>query len=252
MFLYVNQVLQAEGIKMAIEAHRTNMPYCMGSLYWQLNDCWPVASWSGIDNFGNWKAMHYFVKNAFNSILVVPDSDSSNHISVSIVSDKLENVGVLLNVSIIDFEGQLLFELKKNITIDANSSNVYFKLNLDSLEIGIDKGQILLNAEVFDINNKLLSSNVLYFTSVKNLNLPKPEITYKINEISGYFIITLRTKGLAKNLYLHGDNLDGKFSVNYFDLLPENSMEVIFTPKQPMNLASFKENLKILTIKDTY
>jgi len=62
MFLYVNHVLQAEGIKTAIEAHRRNMPFCMGSLYWQINDCWSVASWSGIDNFGNWKAMHYFVK----------------------------------------------------------------------------------------------------------------------------------------------------------------------------------------------
>jgi beta-mannosidase len=93
---------------------------------------------------------------------------------------------------------------------------------------------------------------VLYFTSVKNLILPKPEIAYEINSISGYFIITLRTKRLAKNVFLRGDKLDGKFSVNYFDLLPENSMEVIFTPKEPMNLASFKENLKILTIKDTY
>jgi len=80
MFLYVNHVLQAEGIKMAIEAHRRNMPVCMGSLYWQLNDCWPVASWSGIDNYGNWKAMHYFVKKAFNDILVSPDIDNNGRL----------------------------------------------------------------------------------------------------------------------------------------------------------------------------
>ncbi len=60
--LYVGQVLQAEGVKMAVEAHRRKMPCCMGSLYWQLNDCWPVSSWSSIDYFGRWKAVHYFAK----------------------------------------------------------------------------------------------------------------------------------------------------------------------------------------------
>ena len=64
-FLYVGQVLQAEGIKMAIEAHRRDMPYNMGTLYWQLNDCWPVASWSSMDYYGKWKALQYFAKKAF-------------------------------------------------------------------------------------------------------------------------------------------------------------------------------------------
>ena len=69
-FLYMSQVLQARGVKMAIEAHRGAMPYCMGTMYWQINDCWPVASWSSNDYYHKWKALHYAVKNAYEPILL--------------------------------------------------------------------------------------------------------------------------------------------------------------------------------------
>ena len=69
-FLYVSQLLQAEGISMGMEAHRRNRDICMGSLYWQLNDCWPVASWSSIDYYGKWKALHYKTRESFATNLI--------------------------------------------------------------------------------------------------------------------------------------------------------------------------------------
>ena len=104
MFLYVNHVLQAEGIKTAIEAQRRSMPHCMGSLYWQINDCWPVASWSGIDYYGKWKALHYFVKEAFELVLVSPVVKNKK-IKVFIVSDKLEDIPAKLQILIKNFNG---------------------------------------------------------------------------------------------------------------------------------------------------
>jgi beta-mannosidase len=71
-FLYVNHVLQAEGIKFALEGHRRAMPYNMGSLYWQINDCWPVASWSSTDYYQRWKALQYYVKKASNPFWFSP------------------------------------------------------------------------------------------------------------------------------------------------------------------------------------
>ena len=71
-FLYVGQILQAYGIKQAIEAHRRAMPYCMGSLYWQIDDCWPVASWSSMDYYKRWKALHYIAKKAYEPVLISP------------------------------------------------------------------------------------------------------------------------------------------------------------------------------------
>ena len=93
-YLYTSQVLQAEGIRSGIEAHRRAKPYCMGTLYWQLNDCWPAVSWSGIDYFGRWKALHYHVKKAYKKILVSMTEDNGI-LRVYIVSDALEPVGPL-------------------------------------------------------------------------------------------------------------------------------------------------------------
>jgi len=252
MFLYVNHVLQAEGIKIAIEAHRLNMPYCMGSLYWQLNDCWPVASWSGIDYYGNWKAMHYFVKKAFNNILVITDIDSLDQIAISIVSDKLKNINAVLKVSIIDFKGTELFNNQMNIIIKSNSSNVYFNTELDSLIVGQDRNSILLYAEVVDNDNKLLSSNVLYFSKVADLVLPVPDIKYNIKQSDEGFIVSLTTKNLAKNIFLSIENDEGRFSDNYFDLLPGSSIEIIFITETSISFSEFEKNLKVVTIIDSY
>ncbi|UUZ86276.1 hypothetical protein LJK88_24420 [Paenibacillus sp. P26] len=75
-FLYLSQVLQAEAMKTAIEAHRRRKPFCMGSLYWQMNDCWPVASWAGMDYYGRWKALQYYAKRSFSDILLSIDGTS--------------------------------------------------------------------------------------------------------------------------------------------------------------------------------
>ncbi len=71
-FLYVGQVLQADAVKMGMEAFRRDRPYCMGTIVWQLNDCWPVASWSSRDYYGRWKALHYVTRKAYDDILVSP------------------------------------------------------------------------------------------------------------------------------------------------------------------------------------
>ena len=87
MLLYTSQILQSDGIRLGIEAHRRNKNKCTGSIYWQLNDCWPGASWSSIDYYGKWKALHYSVKEAFKPVIVSHEFiDSSLHITV--VSDK--------------------------------------------------------------------------------------------------------------------------------------------------------------------
>jgi len=102
-FVYMSQVLQAEGMKIAIEAHRRAMPRCMGTLYWQLNDCWPVVSWSSVDYHGRWKALHYYVRRAYSDVLLstVEDADA---LEVYLVSDRLEAVNGLLKLRLADPE----------------------------------------------------------------------------------------------------------------------------------------------------
>ena len=78
-YVYVSQLLQAEGMKTAMEAHRRAKPYNMGTLYWQFNDCWPVTSWSSVDYFGNWKAFHYQAKRSLKNILLSVNEENESY-----------------------------------------------------------------------------------------------------------------------------------------------------------------------------
>ena len=105
-FVYVGLVMQGNGMREGIEAHRRNQPYCMGTLYWQLNDDWPVVSWSSIDYYNNWKAQHYKARDVFAPIALGSEI-KDNQLSYFVMSDKLEEVNPLqLHVQVIDFTGK--------------------------------------------------------------------------------------------------------------------------------------------------
>ncbi|MBN2088318.1 glycoside hydrolase family 2 protein [candidate division KSB1 bacterium] len=246
--LYLSQVLQAEGIKIGIEAHRRNKPYCMGTLYWQINDCWPVASWSSIDYFGRWKSLHYFARQAYNEALVSPTIDDKK-LSVFIISDRLNPIQANLELEIINFEGEMLWSKSQQIEINANSSRSFFEADVEHLLKGMDRKTILFYAKLFEAD-QLLSENVLYFLPVKQLDLPFMNIKTKVTPASDGYQITLFSDQLAKNVYLSIDEVEGFFSDNYFDLLPDRPLQVKFSCDKKID--DFQNKLKIITIRDTY
>ncbi|MCG8581799.1 MAG: glycoside hydrolase family 2 protein [Bacteroidales bacterium] len=130
-FLYMSQVLQAHGMRMGIEAHRRAMPYCMGSLYWQINDCWPVASWSSTDYYHKWKAMHYAVREAFKPVMISA-VNAEDKVELYVVSDLLEDKKASLEMEIIDFRGNVIYEESRDITIKANTDPEINQLNISA------------------------------------------------------------------------------------------------------------------------
>lgn len=114
--MYVNHVLQAEGIKFGLEGHRRAKPYCMGSLYWQINDCWPVASWSSTDYYQKWKALQYFVKKGFELTLVSPYIDDKKF-KVAIVNDRLDKVNGELKLKLLDFNCKVIWQETSQVEI---------------------------------------------------------------------------------------------------------------------------------------
>ena len=111
----LSQIMQAEAIKVAVESHRRNMPYCMGTLYWQFNDCWPGLSWSSIDYYKNWKALHFVARHFYKPILACIKKTDTN-IQVSIINDINESFIVGLNISISSFSGEVYFEKKWKVS----------------------------------------------------------------------------------------------------------------------------------------
>ena len=245
-YCYVSQLVQAEGMKTAIEAHRSRQPYCMGTLFWQLNDCWPVTSWSSIDYFGSPKAAHYLIKKAYqNEILSTIIEDGVYKIFS--VADSTRYNQAKLSISVIDFNGNIKWQDKKNILTYKQGSAVIY--SIDSIELSgkINPSCSFLLAELHTNAGSLVAENIFYFTPPKNLCLQKPTIQIKASKRKNSFIIS--TDKLAKNVYIDATE-EITFSENYFDLLPGKLKEIEIVGKETYHQA--KKKIKIRSLYDTY
>lgn len=246
-FLYVGQVLQAYGIKQAIETHRRNMPYCMGSLFWQIDDCWPVASWSSMDYYKRWKAVHYIAKKSYEQIIISPELRNDD-LYFFIVSDKLEPVSADLNVRVMDFNGRELFNKSVLIKIEANGSQSYLKLSKNELTGGELENKVVIIAQII-VGKELLNENMIYLKHPKDLSLEKPEIKMNVVKNDGGYEIELSTGKLAKDVYLSMDQ-DGFFTDNYFDLLPGATKKIEI--KTQTEIVDLKSKIKIVSLIDSF
>ncbi|NQD67657.1 glycoside hydrolase family 2 protein [Bacillus haikouensis] len=229
-FLYMSQVLQAEGIKMAIEAHRRQKPYCMGTLYWQMNDCWPVASWSSMDYYGRWKALHYYAKRSFRDIMISIDGTKGDKISVHVVSDNLKDVEGTVSLSLLDFNGNVLMELAKQAAVKANTGEIICSFSTEELLGGHNADEVMLTAKL-EQEGEVVDLKEHYFVSLKDLILPDSKILVEEVPESGgsEFIITADT--LSKQVMLSTSS-EGIFTDNYFDLIPGESKKVTFLSRE--------------------
>jgi beta-mannosidase len=248
-FVYLSQVLQAEAIKAGAEHFRRQRPRTMGSLYWQLNDCWPVASWASIDYYGRWKALHYYARRFYDDVIISPFRHDGA-IDVYVVSDKLEPISARIQARLLDFGGKVLAEQTKDIQAPAQSSSVYLTLNEKDL---LAKASPQRSFLVFDllINGVRASRNLILFDTIRNLALPvAPRIESSISGAPGDYSLTLRSPGLARNVYLSFGEVDGQPSDNYFDLLPGEQTRIHLTTKAA--LEQVKNSLKITSLTDAF
>ena len=248
-YLYVSQILQAYGVSMGMEAHRRNKGYSMGSLYWQLNDCWPVASWSSIDYFGKWKALHYSTKKAFQPVLI-SFFKSDSEIELHIISDLLESKDVDLNLKVLSFSGEVLYETNKNYSLQQNSTMKVESLSVDWLNKNFDPTSSLLVASLFS-DEKEISNNIYYLTKFKDIILPKPLIEYEINELINTFEVSLTSKNLVKNVFVDIASSQN-FSDNYFDMIPGKEYKISINKEESLTLDDIKRKINFLSLFDTH
>ncbi|MFL2983662.1 MAG: glycoside hydrolase family 2 protein [Candidatus Neomarinimicrobiota bacterium] len=224
----LSQVMQAQAIKSAVESHRRNMPYCMGTLYWQFNDCWPVISWSSIDYFGQWKALHYQAKKFFNPILV-SIMDCKGFIEFHIVNDQHENYDSTLLIELYKLDGSVVFNKSLDIEIDSFSSNIFYRIERDRLINGHSPSQLYLKAELC-VNRCLVSENGLFFVRPKELELEVPDFHHTIEKNNGKFYIAIIANSFLCQLHFRLRNVRGSFSDNFFNMLPKEKVIIEFAP----------------------
>ena len=246
-FVYLSQLVQAEGIKYAIESHRRNMPYCMGTLYWQINDCWPTISWSSVDYFGRWKAMHYFVKKAFLPTYPIIFKDNEN-LKVSVANDNLRLEEVTLEVKLYDFSGTILWQEEIDTVLLANTSHVYLSFpQHELLSKGIPSRMVF--EAVIKAENEVVADNLYYFDDCKALQFGKASIEKEFSKVGeDDYDVILSTDQLVKNVALFTSKSEGSFSDNYFDMIPGKTYKIRFTG----NAENLEEDLYLMSVNKTY
>jgi beta-mannosidase len=230
-YVYMSQVLQAYGMTKGIYAHRRAKPYNMGTLYWQLNDCWPAVSWSSIDGLGNWKALHYQAKKAFENV-IISTSKNEKELDIYIVNDTFSEIKDTLVISHLDFNGIVIFKEVALVSSPINSSKIVYKYQLKNKE--------------FDHNNTFLkitfgeSEYLHYFAKPKNLYLTNEPIAIEIIKNKVGFLMKLNSETLQKNVFLFSEE-KGTWQDNLFDVLPGVSKEIQFkTDAEIVPIVNFK------------
>lgn len=249
-FVYVGLVMQGRGIRHGLEAHRRNRPYCMGTLYWQLNDSWPVVSWSGIDYFGNWKALHYQAKRAF-APLAVDAVQKSDSLQIWLLSDLLTAENQLtLEMKLITFEGKVLKQKSLKTAIAANTSACIWEGTVTEWVNPEQKKHCFLLLTLKNKSGRQISKEPYFFNPPRELDLPETEIAYQLKTLDGKCEVTLNSKKLAKDVFIEVPQQGARFSDNFFDLLPGEPWKIIIT--SPLIRKGEKIDLKINQIRNTY
>lgn len=239
-FVYMTQWFQAEVVKVAMEAHRRAKPYCMGTLYWQINDCWPAISWSSIDYYGRWKALQYYARRAYAPILASPYIDKEGNIAVKVVSDRAESFNGVLETIVMDFDGKVITEQKMDCCLKANEAEDIMTIDGKELE-----GNRFLLVSLTE-GGKTISENTFFSRYANEYEYGRPSVNIKAVQIQDGVELTITSDRLARGFCLFTDNDEDFFEDNYIDLVPGREYKLKVRTKTTAE--EFKTTIKYQTL----
>ena len=247
-FLYMNHVLQGDAIKTAIESHRRQMPYNMGTLFWQHNDCWPVASWASRDYYGRWKAQHYYVRKAYDDILISSVVEGDD-LKVYAVSDRLENTSGRLQLQVCQFDGTVVHHWDKSVGISGNDSRVCFSAPLAKLLEGADRGTVYVRVDYTDKSGRVYHNNYC-LGKQKDMDYPKVDLQTEVRSIEGGYEVTVSADKFARAVCLSVADNESVYSDNYFDVQPKSSVQVQVRTR--LSAEAFNGSLRLTCLNNEF
>lgn len=255
--IYISQILQLKAIQYGVEHWRRNRGRCMGSLYWQLNDCWPVASWSSIDYYGRWKALHYGAARFYAPVMLsaCEKEELSMEIGYYVHNDSREAICGKVEAALIDRKFHVLWQQKKEISLGAMSVAKAFEVNFESvLPTGKERNQVFARGRLI-INGKCISEEVTLFAKPKHFAYEKPEYHIQVLEMEDVFAIQVKSSTFAQYAALEAREYDWIFSDNYFDLTsPEGKSVWLKKGEQTIGLCAddVARQLTVMSVADSY
>ncbi len=223
-FVYVSQVQQALAIQTAVDYWRSLKPHCMGTLYWQLNDTWPVASWASLDHGGGWKALHHAARRFFQpvNVVAIPEADWVRFV---MVNDTMAPVDIVVRVFALRLDGERVVLDMANAACGPDAATAL----LDFPVAALPPDSVL--AWSFTASNGMAGDRHLSIRPYKALDLQPADLSHQVTrQADGTVIIDITARGLALFVFLETET-PGRFSDNLFDLSAGETRRIAFVPR---------------------
>ncbi|HYM85109.1 MAG TPA: glycoside hydrolase family 2 protein, partial [Pseudoxanthomonas sp.] len=245
-FVYLSQATQAEGIELAALHHRASRPYTMGSLYWQLNDVWPGASWSGVDWFGRWKALQFHARRFFAPVAVAA-LRKDGRTAINLISDRTGPLRGELRLRVMGLDGKLLRDERKPLTLaPLSSTRVAEYADADLL----GKAEAKTTVAVFELSveGEPASRDVVYFAAAKDIAWPAPGLRAELRRDGDGYALDLHAQDLVRALWIDFGDLDAELSDNALTLLPGDHISL--RVKSGADLSRLRDSLTLRSLAD--
>lgn len=250
--IWCSQILQGLAIKYACEHWRRSSPVTMGSLIWQLNDAWPGISWSGIDYFGRWKAMHHMARRFYSPLLISGVEDlNSGKVAIYVTNDHRGGVVGVVGWRLADTHGHLISHgrLEVNVLPSGNIRCAEPDFSESLSRYGVENLMLWLEIS----SNQGQSTNLVLFEKPKKLTLQDPGLSWEIEPAEeGAFTVTVRAEKPALWVWLEIPQISLKCSDSFLHLEAESSASIRVTPEHSMALEQFTRSLRARSLYDTY
>ena len=240
--VYATQLLQAEAMRCGVEYFRSVRGTCMGSLYWQLNDCWPVASWSSIDYYGRWKGLHYAAKK-FHAPVTICVFLEEGKLRVVLANETRAAFSGTLKVKLCTSDLKILEEAEVSVRGDALSATEVFS----KAYVPQDEHDCFICAELREGKTLLVRRSEL-FVAPKHFNFQKPNVKVRFEEKNGKTVAFVSADCYCKDVYMDFKKFDCKLSDNFFDLTDQEEYPIEVKTDKPIK--DLEKNLQIMTTYD--
>jgi beta-mannosidase len=248
--VYLSMLLQAEGIRYGVEHWRRNMHRVSGTLIWQLNDCWPVASWASLDYFGRWKALHYAAKRFYAPVLLSVEDDGTR-MSIHVTSDLTSKWNGIVRWRLEDVNGKVIRSGEERVTAKPLANTAIASFDFNDKVSDKNKRDLVFVAELYQGKEKLATS-VSTFAPIKHLALKDPGLNVDISLKDNTLTFNVSAKSLARFVELALDGVDVVFSDNYFDVPAGQSVKVTTSLPTGWTLEQAKQALQVKSLVDSY
>jgi beta-mannosidase len=224
-FVYLSQVQQGLAIKTAVTHWRSLKPHCMGTLIWQLNDTWPVCSWSSLDHGGGWKLLHHMARAFYAPIFVsaVPVRDG---FELRAVNDGAETIQLTVAAHAVAMDGET--RPLGSATVRLGPDAAVLALNVPGYQVSASE----MLAYTWSRDGYPIGGDVFAPKPYKTYDLLPSKLSTSIVQSGDSYEITTFSQSLALFVSIEADQ-PGRFSTNAVSLFPGHPATLIFTPQRP-------------------